>query len=357
MQKKTKKEMSPAVRNSLITIGILGSTTAICIFLQSVGDTDTHVPLLFVLAVLFISRFTDGYLYGVISAMAAVIGVNYIFTYPYFEFNITITGYPLTFMAMLAVTVSVSALTTRIKKQEQIRLDAEKEKMRANLLRAVSHDIRTPLTSIAGAAGGIIDNKDVLTEDKVLELVANIREEAQWLVRMVENLLSITRMSSENTRIDTQEEVVEEVVSGAVVKVKKRFPDIKLSADIPEEVLLVPMDAILIEQVLVNLMENSAIHGKTTTSIRIEVYLEEEKAVFAVEDNGDGIEETVLPVIFEGSLLPREGGSSDKKRNMGIGMSVCKSIIKAHKGNMKAENKPDGGARVSFTLPLSAGGK
>lgn len=340
-----------SVWNILITIGILGLTTIICFYLQQSVGTEAHAALMFVLAVLLISRFTDGYRYGIFSAMAAVIAVNYIFTYPYFALNFTITGYPLTFFVMLAVAISVSALTTQIKNQEQLRLETEKEKMRANLLRAVSHDIRTPLTSIAGSAAAILENKDVLSQDKIMELVANIKEEAQWLVRMVENLLSITRMNAENARIDKQEEVVEEVISAAVTKFQKRFPGIKINAHIPEEVLLVPMDATLIEQVLVNLLENSAVHGRTTSQIDIRVSLTEGKAVFCVEDDGEGIEEKILPVIFGGNLGAR-GEASDNKRDMGIGLSVCKSIIKAHRGNMRAENREGAGARMVFSLPM-----
>ena len=339
------------LRNILITLTILAAATVICFFLQQSVGTEAHAPLLFVLAVLFISRFTDGYGYGIFSAMAAVIAVNYIFTYPYFAFNFTITGYPLTFLVMLAVALSVSALTTQIKNQEKIRLESEKEKMRANLLRAVSHDIRTPLTSIAGSASVILENQDALSQDKVMELVANIKEEAQWLVRMVENLLSITRMNAENAKIDKQEELAEEVISAAVSKFKKRFPGIETEVHVPDEILLVPMDATLIEQVLVNLLENSVIHGRTTSRIRIQVSKQEETAVFSVEDNGEGIEESVLPVIFDGNLVAR-GESSDNKRNMGIGLSVCKSIIKAHRGNMRAENREEGGARMIFTLPM-----
>ena len=339
------------LRNILITLTILAAATVICFFLQQSVGTEAHAPLLFVLAVLFISRFTDGYGYGIFSAMAAVIAVNYIFTYPYFAFNFTITGYPLTFLVMLAVALSVSALTTQIKNQEKIRLESEKEKMRANLLRAVSHDIRTPLTSIAGSASVILENQDALSQDKVMELVANIKEEAQWLVRMVENLLSITRMNAENAKIDKQEELAEEVISAAVSKFKKRFPGIETEVYVPDEILLVPMDATLIEQVLVNLLENSVIHGRTTSRIRIQVSKQEEMAVFSVEDNGEGIEESVLPVIFDGNLVAR-GESSDNKRNMGIGLSVCKSIIKAHRGNMRAENREEGGARMIFTLPM-----
>ena len=339
------------LRNILITLTILAAATVICFFLQQSVGTEAHAPLLFVLAVLFISRFTDGYGYGIFSAMAAVIAVNYIFTYPYFAFNFTITGYPLTFLVMLAVALSVSALTTQIKNQEKLRLESEKEKMRANLLRAVSHDIRTPLTSIAGSASVILENQDALSQDKVMELVANIKEEAQWLVRMVENLLSITRMNAENAKIDKQEELAEEVISAAVSKFKKRFPGIETEVYVPDEILLVPMDATLIEQVLVNLLENSVIHGRTTSRIRIQVSKQEETAVFSVEDNGEGIEESVLPVIFDGNLVAR-GESSDNKRNMGIGLSVCKSIIKAHRGNMRAENREEGGARMIFTLPM-----
>lgn len=339
------------LRNILITLTILAAATVICFFLQQSVGTEAHAPLLFVLAVLFISRFTDGYGYGIFSAMAAVIAVNYIFTYPYFAFNFTITGYPLTFLVMLAVALSVSALTTQIKNQEKIRLESEKEKMRANLLRAVSHDIRTPLTSIAGSASVILENKNALSQDKVMELVANIKEEAQWLVRMVENLLSITRMNTENAKIDKQEELAEEVISAAVSKFEKRFPGIETEVHVPDEILLVPMDATLIEQVLVNLLENSVIHGRTTSRIRIQVSKQEETAVFSVEDNGEGIEESVLPVIFDGNLVAR-GESSDNKRNMGIGLSVCKSIIKAHRGNMRAENREEGGARMIFTLPM-----
>lgn len=339
------------LRNILITLTILAAATVICFFLQQSVGTEAHAPLLFVLAVLFISRFTDGYGYGIFSAMAAVIAVNYIFTYPYFAFNFTITGYPLTFLVMLAVALSVSALTTQIKNQEKLRLESEKEKMRANLLRAVSHDIRTPLTSIAGSASVILENQDALSQDKVMELVANIKEEAQWLVRMVENLLSITRMNAENAKIDKQEELAEEVISAAVSKFKKRFPGIETEVYVPDEILLVPMDATLIEQVLVNLLENSVIHGRTTSRIRIQVSKQGEMAVFSVEDNGGGIDESVLPVIFDGNLVAR-GESSDNKRNMGIGLSVCKSIIKAHRGNMRAENREEGGARMIFTLPM-----
>ncbi len=340
------------LRNLFITFFFLALATLFCFMLRPLNTTDTYVPLIYVLAVLCISRFTTGYIYGVCASIIAVVGVNYIFTYPYFQVDFTLTGYPLTFLVMLAVSIFISALTTQIKHQEQIRLEVEREKMRANLLRAVSHDIRTPLTSIAGSAAGIIENRDKLTDQQEMELLENIREEAQWMVRMVENLLSITRFNSGEAQINTIDEVAEDVISCAVVKFSKRFPDIKVTVDIPEEVLLVPMDATLIEQVIINLFENAAIHGKGTSEISIRLTSTPYLAVFFVEDNGQGIDPKVLPRIFEGNITSTDQENSDNKRNMGIGLSVCREIITAHHGTMKAENREEGGARFIFTLPL-----
>lgn len=308
------------LKNIIITAAMLAAATAICFILRPLVPTDTHVPLIYVLAVLCVSRLTEGYFYGVLASMVAVVGVNYIFTYPYFQVDFTVTGYPLTFIVMLTVSISVSALMTQIKMQEHVRLKAEKERMRANLLRAVSHDIRTPLTSIEGAAAGIIDNKDVLTEEQKEELLLNIKEEAQWMVRMVENLLSITRMNDEGTRLTTHEELAEEIVSSAVVKFSKRFPDIKVEVDIPEEVVIVPMDPILIRQVIVNIMENAVIHGGSTTRVKVTISANETEAIFSIEDNGKGIDGKILPMLFTGQISHREGETYDNKRSMGIGL-------------------------------------
>ncbi len=347
-----KKKRNSLKSNCLVTAGVLGSATVVAFLLQQFVTTNTHVALLFILAVLFVSRFTEGYVYGIVASMIAVAEVNFVFTYPYYVMNFSLTGYPLTFVVMLAVSVSVSTLTTQTKRQEEIRLEVEKEKMRGNLLRAVSHDIRTPLTSIVGSASGILDNRSILPEEKILELVEDIRDEAQWLIRIVENLLSVTRINGDNAHINTDDEIVEEIVGSAVAKFQKRFPEMGVEVLMPEEFLMVPMDGILIEQVIVNLLENSALHGKTATQTRIVVANEPGRLIVAVEDNGEGIKENVLPVIFEGSLQSREGEEYDSGRNMGIGLSVCMSIVKAHKGDMRAENKPAGGASVSFWLPM-----
>ena len=346
-----KKRFFMIAKNCAATALILLAASALCFLLQGMTPTDTHVPLIFVLAVLCVSRFTSGYLYGIVASVLAVVGVNFVFTYPYFELNFTITGYPLTFIVMFSVSLIVSALTTQIKKQEELRLLAEREKMRGNLLRAVSHDIRTPLTSIVGSASAILDNYDRLPDGEKKELLENIRQEAQWLSQIEENILSVTRITGEAAKLSMSLELAEEVVSSAAMKYRKRRPDCVVTVDVPEEPLLLPMDPILIEQVLINLLDNAAVHGRQTNEITVLVRKESEKAVFSVSDDGVGIPPELLPHLFDGTL-PLTEKDADARGGMRIGLSVCMSIVKAHRGTMYAENRKEGGARVSFEIPL-----
>ena len=323
------------------------------LFLVRQFDTKTMTPMIFVLGVFLVSWRTQGYFFGIAASLLSVLAVNWAFTYPYWAFDLISPECISSAVVMLIVSTMTGALTTRLKQQEKLKAEAEKERMRGNLLRAVSHDIRTPLTSIVGSASALIENEAELSSEMKTELVQDIRSEAQWLIRIVENLLSVTRIDSDKgiPKIKMQDELVEEIISSGVMKFKKRFPDIKVSVRMPEELVMVPMDGILVEQVLVNLLENAAIHGKCTTEIVICVQEEDTRIRIAVEDNGVGIRESALPKIFDGSMQSEEGKESDAKRNMGIGLSVCRTIVKAHKGSMKAENKETGGARFTFWLP------
>ena len=339
-------------RDLWISSAILSCATAICMFLHETADTtDAFASPVYVLAVLLISRFTSGYLFGLIAAILGVVGVNYVFTYPYMAFNFTISGYPLTIFTFLVVSIVTSALTTKTKEQDRLRMENEKVKMRADLLRSVSHDIRTPLTSIVGATSTILENPALPREEQAA-LLEDVRDDAQWLIRVVENLLSITRIGSDQAKIEKQPEAVEEVLETAVQKFRKRFPAISVEVHVPDDLLLVPMDAILIVQVLSNLMENAVFHGGTTTHIVLSVRREGRWARFLVDDNGQGIPPQRLPTLFDGSMKNNHVTPGDGKRNMGIGLSVCMAIIRAHSGILEAQNT-DSGAEFSFRLPLS----
>ena len=334
-----------------VSLGVLSMAASLCALLRMIDSSDVFVALIFECAVVLVSRFTDGYLFGLLASFLGVFGVNWIFTYPYMQLNFTISGYPLTFLVMLAVSVVVSALTTQIKQQEKLRAEAEKEKMRGNLLRAVSHDIRTPLTAIVGGIDAILENGEKLSPETRTSLLENMRDESNWLIGVVENLLSVTRMSGASN-IKKELEAGEEVLSAAAMKFQRHYPATRVEISAPDTLLMIPMDIILIEQVLINLMENAVQHGKTTTQISLRLTRSEDLAVFEVSDDGQGIAPALLTHLFDGYLTRDQEAISDKRRNMGIGLSVCKSIVQAHGGAMRASNRPTGGALLQFTLPL-----
>ena len=195
------------LRDFLIFAAIFICALVLCTLLRRSDISDGFASPVFVLAVLLTSRFTNGYLFGTLAAFLSVIGINYIFTFPYWEFNFTMTGYPLTFFVMLCVSLVTCTMTTKIKQQEQFRMESEREKMRANLLRSVSHDIRTPLTSIIGSTSAILETPDLSLEQQH-QLLEDVRDDAQWLVRVVENLLSITKFQPGETTLKTQNEEI-----------------------------------------------------------------------------------------------------------------------------------------------------
>ena len=341
------------LRNLGLTLLLLGAASFVCLLMMnSIGNSDSAVPLVFVLAVLVIARLTDGYFYSFVASIISVIGVNFAFTYPYFEVDFTITGYPLTFLTMLAVSLVVGMLTEQVKRQGRIEAEAEKQRMQANLLRAVSHDLRTPLTTIIGSTNAVLENYDAFSDDVKRDLIGHVRDDAQWLVRLVENILSITRIKEGVVQIVKESEAAEEIAAEAVAKFRKRFEGVRVRVSVPDELLMVPMDATLIEQVLINLMENVVLHAQTATEIVLRIRRQGELAEFAVEDNGAGIDPKVLPLLFEEMFPHAQELRGDGRRNLGIGLSVCMSIVRAHGGTMSAGNLPSGGARVAFTLPM-----
>ena len=214
----------------------------------------------------------------------------------------------------------------------------------------MSHDIRTPLTGIVGATNVLLEQDDVLTPQQRRELLKNANEEAQWLIHIVENLLSITRIGAgEDARVTKTPEAAEEVIEGAVGKFRRQYPQIDVRVELPEEFFLVPMDPLLIQQVMTNLLENAAVHGVTTTRVVVSLEKRGKWARFTVCDNGRGIPEGRLHNLFDGTQSAQKG---DSTRSMGIGLSVCKTVVAAHCGKIKGENIKGGGARFTVDLPL-----
>lgn len=341
----------------LITALFLSTATILSFILSTIIPNDSaNIALIYVLAAIMIARYTDGYWYDVFASVFSVICINFFFTYPHFELNFTITGYPIIFIVMMIITFSTSALTSHMKQQalilakrEKQLMEADKEKMRANLLRAVSHDLRTPLTSIIGSISSLIENEDSLSAKEKKEIEMHIYDDSNWLLTMVENLLTVTRIQNDSSTVNKSLEVVEEVVSEAVSRLKKRLPDANIQVNIPDDFLMIPIDAMLIEQVLMNLIENAIIHSQSTRPIEVIISSEEPVVKFSVIDHGIGINEEQIQSIFDG-LPTTPSNTSDSKKGMGIGLSICKTIILAHNGSIYAKNHEDG-AEFTFILP------
>ena len=339
-------------RDLLVMLAALCVAGVAVVWVQRItGRIDGVAMLIFMLAVFVTSMYTDGYLWGVLASLASVLAVNFAFFTPYFAFNFTLPENLFSGLVMLAVSIMTSTLTTRVKKQEQLRMETEREKMRANLLRAVSHGLRTPLPSIYGACSTVTENYDSLGKEQALKLLREACEDAQWLNRMVENLLSITRIQDGNIPLKKHEEMLEEVAGDAVLTTRRRFPDANVQLDLSEDILFLPMEPMLIKQVIVNLLENAVRHSGDTQHIQLHLFRQEEWAVVEVRDHGIGLSPDIMQAVQSGRPLPRDL-SGDSTRGMGIGLSVCQSIIKAHGGFFAAGNDPEGGAVFRFGLPM-----
>ena len=338
------------IRSVFSTAIILTIFFFISLAIHTFFNTPSLIPPLFVLAVFLVSLTTDGYLYGIFAALISMMAVNFAFTFPYFAFNFTIFENTVSAIILISVTSSTSALTTKIKRQEKIRLQAEKEKMRADLLRAISHDLRTPLTNNYGSASTITDNYDALSDEKIIDILDGIQKDSQWLIRMVENLLSVTKIDTSGVKIIKSSVVLEELIDSVLGKLKKRYPLQRINLNIPDDFIMVSADAILIEQVLLNLLENAVQHAEGMTELRLNIRADGTNVIFEVEDNGKGIEKEKLKHIFSGNYTAGSSVADNQKRCMGIGLSVCAAIIKAHGGAISARQKKEGGMIFEFSL-------
>ena len=339
------------IADGFFTFFILLGIFCLNLLFQTQFQTQTLTPMIFVLGVFLVSWRTQGYFWGIAASLLSVLAVNWAFTYPYWAFDLISPECITSAVVMLIVATMTGALTTRLKQQEKLKAEAETERMRGNLLRAVSHDLRTPLTSIYGACSAIIENFDELPKNRQLKLLSDIQADAQWLNRMVENLLSVTRVDADKVRLSKHSTVLEELIDALLIKFHKHYPDQKVQVEIPEEFVSIPMDPMLIEQVLMNLLENAVFHAHGMKNLWLRVTLQDNTAVFHVEDDGCGIAQERIEQLFTG-LLNSKAPADTGRSNMGIGLSVCNTIIKAHGGQIFAENRPTGGAAFSFTLKL-----
>lgn len=223
------------------------------------------------------------------------------------------------------------------------------EGMRATLLRAISHDLRTPLAGIQGNSLIYLENKNTLGEKERIYIVRDIHKDSGWLINLTENLLAVTRIQDNDLTVNKNDELVEEVVGEALQKVEKRHPGFAVQVKVPDEIIILPMDAVLIEQVIINLLENALLHSGSTKPVDMVVEEQAESVSFLVRDYGRGVPEELLKSLFPDPehapfcpLVPQRGA--------GIGLAICKTIIMAHRGTFLGRNRAPG-AEFLFTVP------
>ena len=236
--------------------------------------------------------------------------------------------------------------------KEKAAVLAKNEQLRANLLRSISHDLRTPLTSISGNADTLLHSYNMLDEQTRKQVFTDIYDDAQWLTGLVENLLSITKITDGNVKLHLSDQVVDDIVSEALRHIDRRSSEHHITVDCGDEPLLVRVDAGLIMQVLINLVNNAVKYTPPGSNIRITAIQQEKVAEICVSDDGPGIpderKEHVFEMFFTGSNL-----IGDSRRSLGLGLTLCQAIIHAHHNEMTLKDNLPHGCIFSFTLPLS----
>ena len=349
MRKKTATSWKNVLKNLFISAALLLAAFGISMWLDDAFGIREPAGMLFVFTVFLISLLTDNYLYGFLSSLLAVLAVNYAFTFPYFSFNFTITDNLISAVLMIVIAVLTGTLTMKLRKIESEKAESERERLLARLLRAASHDLRTPLSTICTSASLLCDNPS-LSEEQRRRFESGIKTDADRLLRVMDNMFSLARACEESTGLHLTPTVPDELIDSVFMKFGKQQTGVKLEAELPEEILVIPMDPLLIEQVLLNLLENAVQRSGEATRLTLRVYKRDAFAVFEVEDNGPCILKNMQVYTPERIGKLRDGAD----RDMNFRLSACDAIIRAHDGSITAESAPGGGNIFRFTLRLEA---
>ena len=235
--------------------------------------------------------------------------------------------------------------------KQKIALETQRERLRSNLLRAISHDLRTPLTSISGNAGVLMEKSIALTEEKKQEIYASIYDDSMWLVDLTENLLSITRIENGTMHLQMNAELIDDVLREAIAHVDRQAARHHIQVNLEDDLLMAKMDARLIVQVIINIVNNAIKYTPEGSHICISAEKEDRMVCIHIADDGPGISDEAKVHLFD--MFYTAGiGKADSRRGLGLGLSLCQSIVEAHGGEIFVENNEPHGAVFSFTLPL-----
>lgn len=237
------------------------------------------------------------------------------------------------------------------KEKELAAVLAKNEQLRADLLRAISHDLRTPLTAISGNANNLMANGDSFDEETRRQIYTDIYDDSMWLINLVENLLSVTRLEEGKMNLSFTAELMDEVVAEALRHINRKKIEHVITTDI-EDFLFARMDARLIVQVIINIVENAIKYTPPGSHIRIAADREGDCVRVRISDDGPGIPDEVKPRVFD-MFYTGTNRIADSRRSLGLGLALCKSILDAHGGEISVSDNVPGGSVFTFTLPVS----
>ncbi|HLC42525.1 MAG TPA: DUF4118 domain-containing protein [Methylomirabilota bacterium] len=311
----------------------------------------SNIIMVYLLGVVGVSAWTSRGP-SLLASVLSVLAFDFFFVPPYLSFTVLDSQYLITFAVMLVVALVISTLADRIRRQAEAaraaQVSAETERLRNALLSSVSHDLRTPLASITGSASSLLESGEHLDAVTRRELLQAIHEEADRLNRLVQDLLEMTRLESGAVIVRREWHPIEELVGAALGRLGKRLGARPVLTRIPADLPLVPLDGVLIEQLLINLIDNALKYTPETSPIEIAAFGDDDGVMVEVADRGPGLppgdERRVFDKLYRGQAKAGRGS--------GLGLAICRGIVEAHGGRIWAENRSEGGVAFRFTLPV-----
>lgn len=337
------------------SVGMIILASAIGFGFWKLGMSESNIIMVYILCVQITSIITTHQIYSLIASVVSVFVFNFLFTEPRYTLLVYDKDYPVTFITMFVAAFLTGSLSIRVKKQAKQVADAalvaQKEQLRANLLRSISHDLRTPLTSISGNASNLLSNGEKFDVETKKQLYSDIYDDSIWLITLVENLLSITKIEEGRLNIRLQAEILDEIITEALQHISRKKEEHKISFQTSEDFILVKADARLIIQVIINIVDNAFKYTQKGSEIVITTQKMKDKAVVRIADNGPGIPDDIKPLVFD-MFYSGAKNMADSRRSLGLGLALCKSIITAHGGELELSDNMPHGAVFTFSLPI-----
>ena len=311
-----------------------------------------NIAMVYLLAVVVVAlRYSRGP--AICASVLAIAAFDVLFVPPRGAFSVEDAQYLLTFAIMLAVALVISRLTESVRAQARAHAhaeaQAETERLRSTLLASISHDLRTPLAVMCGASSSLAERGERMTPQERTALARSVYEQAREMSEQVAKLLQMTRLEAGGITLERDWGSLAEIAGSVLARLRERLAAHRVLLELPEDLPLVRVDAALIDQALANLLENAARHTPPGTLVRLRARREVRELVVSVEDHGPGLpagDRERIFAKFEHGAVEASGGG------VGLGLAICRAIVRLHGGRVWAESLPGGGSAFRFTLPL-----